>query len=118
MAGLDRSPSIPMVWGFPPSSCTTGRARSSGHVQRLVDRCEPWISRGEGGTEAVDAVDWSERQRNERDARLLAVSVVLQVRNQADVYLGELDPSGKALLSVRQLARSNEREDYPRGWSP
>ena len=43
--------------------------------------------------------------------------VVLQVRNQADVFVGELDPSGTAFVREQQLT-FDQREDFPLGWLP
>jgi Tol biopolymer transport system component len=43
--------------------------------------------------------------------------VVLQVRNQADVFVGDLDASGNAFSDIRKLT-FDQREDYPGGWAP
>ncbi len=43
--------------------------------------------------------------------------VALQVRNQADVYVGRLGATGTAFAEVRKLTL-DEREDFPSGWSP
>lgn len=43
--------------------------------------------------------------------------VALQVRNQADVYVGQLDESGSKFDEVRKLTL-DERADYPTAWSP
>lgn len=43
--------------------------------------------------------------------------VALQVRNQADVYVAQLDAAGAALRDVRKMTL-DEREDFPSGWSP
>ena len=43
--------------------------------------------------------------------------VALLVRNQADVWLADLDETGTTLISQRQLT-FDEREDHPVAWSP
>ena len=43
--------------------------------------------------------------------------VAMLVRNQADVWLADLDESGTTLISERQLT-FDEREDSPLAWSP
>jgi Tol biopolymer transport system component len=43
--------------------------------------------------------------------------VVLQVRNQADVYVGELDQSGAMFAAAPRKLTVDEREDIPADWS-
>ena len=43
--------------------------------------------------------------------------VAMLVRNQADVWLADLDESGTTLIGERQLT-FDEREDHPVAWSP
>jgi len=57
---------------------------------------------------------------NFRDLSITADGSMLSallVRNQADVYLGELASDAGGLESVRQLT-VDERQDYPSGWTP
>ena len=42
--------------------------------------------------------------------------VFLLVRNQADIYVAELDESGTRLKDERRLTL-DEREDWPTGWT-
>jgi len=41
----------------------------------------------------------------------------LLVRNQADVYVGELNAEAKSLENIQQLT-ADERDDYPSSWTP
>ena len=42
--------------------------------------------------------------------------IAMLVRNQADVWVGELDPAGTQFLTETQLTL-DQRDDYPNGWT-
>ena len=42
--------------------------------------------------------------------------VVQQIRNQADVFVGELNRSGTAFVNTPRRVTSDEREDFPGAW--